>query len=253
MKRIQHIFSVVVVTMLTLQLTATAYAGMPSSLRLSQYVTKYGAERMIGLSTGVFLGLIVSTVIIRVCWGVLAKGTDWPRPTLTKAFAATLLGGTLFFLVIVMIAGSRELFSPGAWEPDGVLYKLASSPPTHEQYTVSQLAELQAARRTAIVALRDYLKVHPFAEPVTSITSRESRNVYELWVIPYAFGMRYEHHPDKDDGRWLVIEPAALEHHLPEAGRLAIDRNTWEIVEVSSANNANTNEPEVFYPQIHAE
>ena len=243
MKRSQYIFSVAVVTMLTLQMTATAYAGMPSSLRLSQYVTKYGAERMIGLSTGVFLGLIVSTVIIRVCWGVLVKGTDWPPPTLTKSFAATLLGGTLFFLVIVMIAGSRELFSPGAWEPDGVLYKLASSPPMHEQYAVSDLAELKATRRTAMVALRDYLKVYPFANPATS-TLPPSRQVQELWVIPYSFGMRYEHHPDKDDGRWIAIEPAALQHHLPEAGRLAIDRNSWEIVVVSSASNVTTSVPE---------
>jgi len=227
-KRIQQKVGVVLLTILIAQVTASVYAGMPSSLRLSQYVTKYGAERMIGLSTGVFLGLVVSTLIIRVCWGVLVQGTDWPKPTLTKSFAATLLGRTLFFLVIVMIAGSRELFSPGAWEPDGVLYKLASSPPTHADYTVSDLAELAAARRTAIAALRDHLKAE------LGQTSKASQRVQQLWNIPYAFGMQYEHHPEEDDGPWLAVEPAALTHHLPEAGRLGIDRKTWEIVEIPS-------------------
>jgi len=222
---------VVVVSILTLQMTTLLYAGMPSSLRLSQYVTKYGAERMIGLSTGVFLGLVVSTLLIRVCWGVLVQGTEWPKPTLMKSFAATLLGGTLFFLVIVMIAGSRELFSPGAWEPDGVLYKLASSPPTHADYTISDIAELRAARRAAIVALRDHLKTQTAA---SDQSFRAKYRIQQLWTIPYAFGMQYEHHPDQDDGPWLAVEPAALTHHLPEAGRLGIDRKTWEIVEISS-------------------
>jgi hypothetical protein len=244
MKRIQHIFSVVAALMFTLQMTAVVYAGMPSSLRLSQYVTKYGTERMIGLSTGVFLGLIVSTLLIRICWGVLVQGTAWPKPTLTKSFAVTLLGGTLFFLVIVMIAGSRELFSPGAWEPDGVLYKLASSPPTHSDYTASQLVELKAARRAAIVALRDHLKV---SGNMDSETLRKKHLTRELWTIPYAGGMQYDYHPEQDAGSWLAVEPAALEYHLPEAGRLGIDRKTWEIVEissnpVSSANDAKTTE-----------
>ena len=245
MKRIPFMFGVIVVSLLIMQATTSVYAGMPSSLRLSQYVTKYGAERMIGLSTGVFLGLVVSTLIIRVCWGVLVKGTDWPKPTLLKSFAATLLGGILFFLVIVMIAGSREMFSPGAWEPDGVLYKLAASPPTHEKYTVSELTELKAVRRAAIVALRDHLKMqHNYSNPFTETSGswQANRRVQELWNIPFAFRMRYEHHPDEADGPWLVVEPAALEHALPEAGRLAIDRNTWEIIEVSSTNDANTKE-----------
>ena len=228
MNRIPHIISVVVPILIT-RMTVAAQAGMPSSLRLSLYVTKYGAERMIGLSTGVFLGLVVSTVIIRVCWGVLVQGTEWPKPTLMKSFAATLLGGILFFLVIVMIAGSRELFSPGVWEPDGVLYKLASSPPTHSNYSVSELDELKAARRAGIVALRDYLKTQTHAEP-----GKGNYRVRELWTIPYAFGMQYEHHPDEADGPWLAVEPAALEHQIPEAGRLGIDRTTLEIIEISS-------------------
>jgi len=99
--------------------TATAQAGMSSIV-----LTEYGVERITGLSTALFFGLVVSTLLVRFFWGLLVHETEWPKPTLMKSFAATFLGGLLFFLVLVMIAGSRELLTPGAWEPDGILYKL---------------------------------------------------------------------------------------------------------------------------------
>ncbi|MCL2623472.1 MAG: hypothetical protein FWD31_07380 [Planctomycetaceae bacterium] len=107
-------------TILTLQMTAPAQAGMSSIV-----LTEYGVERITGLSTALFFGLAVSTLLVRYFWGLLVRDTDWPKPTLAKSFAATFLGGLLFFLVLVMIAGSRELLTPGAWEPDGILYQLA--------------------------------------------------------------------------------------------------------------------------------
>ena len=100
--------------------TTTAQAGMSSIV-----LTEYGVERFTGLSTALFFGLVVSTLLVRFFWGLLVQETEWPKPTLAKSFAATFLGGLLFFLVLVMIAGSRELLTPGAWEPDGILYKLA--------------------------------------------------------------------------------------------------------------------------------
>ena len=248
MKHIPSTMIGVMASTLLLQMATAAHAGMPSSLRLSQYVTKYGAERMIGLSTGVFLGLLVSTLIIRACWGVLVRDTNWPKPTLPKSFAATLLGGILFFLVIVMIAGSRELFSPGAWEPDGVLYKLASSPSAQEKYAVSFSAEIKTDRHTAIVALRDHLKTlrtedgFPTWDEMFAKTTITQSIRLEYWTIPFASGMRYEYHPDQNDGPWLAVEPPALEQQTPDIKRLAIDRGTLEIVEVPSENHSKTSE-----------
>ena len=100
--------------------TAPVYAGMSSIL-----LTEYGVERFAGLSAAIFFGLIVSTLLVRFFWGLLVLETNLPKPTLVKSFAVTFLGGLLFFLVLVMVAGSRELFSPGAWVPDGILYKIA--------------------------------------------------------------------------------------------------------------------------------
>ena len=106
-----------------LSATSSVYAGMSAVV-----LTEYGVKRITGLSTAIFFGLVVSVLLVRFFWGLLVQETDWPKPTLAKSFAATFLGGLLFFLVLVMIAGSRELFSPGAWVPDGILYKLASKP-----------------------------------------------------------------------------------------------------------------------------
>ena len=111
---------IAVAAMLSLQMTATAQAGMSSIV-----LTEYGVELITGLSTALFFGLVVSTLLVRFFWGLLVHETEWPKPTLAKSFAATFLGGLLFFLVLVMIAGSRELLTPGAWEQDGILYKLA--------------------------------------------------------------------------------------------------------------------------------
>ena len=230
MKRIQHIFSAVVASILTLQMTAPAQAGMSSIV-----LTEYGVARITGLSTSLFFGLVVSTLLVRFFWGLLVRETEWPKPTLVKSFAATFLGGLLFFLVLVMIAGSRELFSPGAWQPDGILYKLAShqdtGPDTTDAVSVSVtiLSDIALARRQSLEPLRDHLRRAAESDDglPTIIPQGASPQAADLWVIPFSSGVRYEYHPQPDDGPWLVVEPPYI-----EGQRHAIERATWEIVEV---------------------
>ena len=100
--------------------TAPVYAGMSSIL-----LTEYGVERFFGLSAAFFFGLIVSTLLVRFFWGLLVLETNLPKPTLVKSFAVTFLGGLFFFLMLVMVGGICELFSPGVWMPNGILYKIA--------------------------------------------------------------------------------------------------------------------------------
>ncbi|MGL4942717.1 MAG: hypothetical protein ACRC46_05960 [Thermoguttaceae bacterium] len=114
------LFLAIVVMFLSVTL---AQAGM-SSVSL----TDYGVQRLVNLSTAIFFGMVVATLLVRLSWGRIVADTDLPKPTLVKSLAVTFLGGLLFFLVLVMIAGSRELFSPGAWLPDGILYRLAPNP-----------------------------------------------------------------------------------------------------------------------------
>jgi len=216
----QSFCCIVAATILTLQMTASAQAGMSSIV-----LTEYGVKRITGLSTAIFFGLVVSTLLVRFFWGLLVRETEWPKPTLVKSFAATFLGGLLFFLVLVMIAGSRELFSPGAWQPDGILYKLAShqdtGPDTTDTVSVSVtiLSDIALARRQSLEQLRAHLRQKRLPA--------QSPQADDLWVIPFSSGVCYEYHPQPGDGPWLVVEPSYI-----EGQRHAIERATWEIVEI---------------------
>ena len=220
MKRIRHSIGIVVMLMLTTQMTATAQAGMSSIV-----LTEYGVRRITGLSTALFFGLVVSTLLVRFFWGLLVRETDWPKPTLAKSFAATFLGGLLFFLVLVMIAGSRELLTPGAWKSDGILYTLSSKPDVEPNNTAPVLSEIEQARRQSLETLRDHLK--RAAESKNGLPTKIPNDAGSLWVIPFASGMRYEYHPSPEDGHYLVIAPKYL-----EGQRLAIVRDSFEIVEI---------------------
>jgi len=51
-----------------------------------------------------------------------------PRLSFGRALAGVILWGLLFFIVLTMISGARELMTPGAWKKDGATYKLADDP-----------------------------------------------------------------------------------------------------------------------------
>jgi hypothetical protein len=99
---------------------SAAFAGMPS-LTLSDVASL----RLSGISF--FLVLLLLTAWgFRYVWNYLRR--DFGRmPVLTyrMSLAAVLLLGLLFNIVLLMIAGTRELMTPGAWEKSGVTYKLS--------------------------------------------------------------------------------------------------------------------------------
>jgi hypothetical protein len=104
--------------MLTL-MTSHILAGMPS-------VTLTDVTRMRLQSISLFL------VILLLCaWGVQALWNylrrDFPRlPRMSygRALAVMSLWGLIFVIVLTMISGARELLTPGAWEKDGMTYRL---------------------------------------------------------------------------------------------------------------------------------
>ncbi len=100
-----------------------ALAGMPSVL-----LTDWANLRLKTLSF-FLLSILVCTLFIRLIWNSLAK--DFPKlPKLTyrKTLAAVLVLCLVFMLLLTMIAGARELLTPGAWRKTGLLYKVDSKP-----------------------------------------------------------------------------------------------------------------------------
>lgn len=101
------------------------------------------------------LVLLVSAWGIKLLWNGLRR--DFPRlPWLSykRALALVTLWGFLFVLVLTMISGARELMTPGAWEKDGLTYKLKSAPEQDELEAArwSGMAELKAARKRALAS-----------------------------------------------------------------------------------------------------
>ena len=96
-----------------------AWAGMPS-LTLSDTANL----RLSGISF--FLGLLlVSALGFKYLWNYLRRDFGrMPYLSYRMALAAVLLLGLLFNIILLMIAGTRELMTPGAWEKSGVTYKL---------------------------------------------------------------------------------------------------------------------------------
>ncbi len=218
------------VTLLCVVMPHDAYAGM-STVTLS----RFGMERLIGLSTVLFLLVVVVATTLTYCWNRLVKDTNWPRLTHPKAIGFAFLAGLLSFLVLVMIAGSRELLSPGAWKPKGILYELADKPgETPEiKYDAEMLvpeadtpeARL-AVRRESLARLRaalwKYADEHGGTFPKSLPESLEA--------IPVSGGLKYRFFPKPSDDdaekRFLVLET-----DMNEPPQLALDRQGM-IVEV---------------------
>ncbi|MDR0326675.1 MAG: hypothetical protein LBI05_00090, partial [Planctomycetaceae bacterium] len=179
--------------------------------------------------------IIVTATILTYCWNRLVKDSTLPRLTHPKAIGFAFLGGLLFFLVLVMIAGSRELLSPGEWRPNGILYKLNTPPEPpvlSAGFDPDTLIPLEdspearlAVRRENLIRLRSALWKYadenggnfPDAIPQT------------LHVIPVSGGVKYRYAPH--DGAFLVLEP-----DLNEPPRLGLNRQ-GVIVEYQDQSN----------------
>jgi hypothetical protein len=96
-----------------------AWAGMPSP-----HLSDWAELRFEAISFFVVVLLAVAAAV-RWLWNSLAKDfPKLPRLSYRRALAAAMLGGLVLVVVLTMIAGSRELLTPGAWQKQGVLYKV---------------------------------------------------------------------------------------------------------------------------------
>ena len=120
---VRRLLAIIVVRTLALR-PAVALAGMPS-----MDLSDWAATRIDTISFFAALFLILA-VVLRLLWNFLAR--DFPAlPVLTfkRALAAVLLLSLLLAVVLTMIAGARELLTPGAWQKQGHIYRLSEPKP----------------------------------------------------------------------------------------------------------------------------
>lgn len=119
----RRLLAIIAVTTLALR-PAVAMAGMPS-IDLSDWAAT--RVETISFFAAFFFVLVV---VLRLLWNFLAR--DFPAlPVLTvkRALAAVVLLSLLLAVVLTMIAGARELLTPGAWQKQGHVYRLSEPKP----------------------------------------------------------------------------------------------------------------------------
>ena len=136
--------------LLLLLTPAVALAGMPSFM-----LTEVASQRFQAISFFLVLFLLVS-LAVRALWNRL--GRDVPRlPKLGfgSALALVFLWGLGFQLVLSMIAGGRELMTPGAWEKKGATYELKQSElPSEKELVLPGAAPAAGGAARGAVGLR---------------------------------------------------------------------------------------------------
>jgi len=98
--------------------TMTASAGMTVIT-----LTDLAKSRLDALSFFIVLYLLISWVV-KLLWNHLQKTfTALPKLDYKRALALVFLSGLLFYVVLTMISGAREVLTPGVWEKQGVGYR----------------------------------------------------------------------------------------------------------------------------------
>jgi hypothetical protein len=197
---------------------APAHAGMPTIL-----LTDIARMRIQAISF-FLLGLLISSKFIQSVWNSLGKDfTLLPRLSYFKALGVVTIWGMLFVLVLTMIAGARELMTPGAWEKKGATYRLAEPP---KEATPSTEDSIENARYTKLESLRralwEYADTHHGQFP----KDRETPDIAaDKWRLPDVSGLRYLYVSGLETGRkspGASTVPLAYEPEYYDSGRLVL-------------------------------
>ena len=96
-----------------------ATAGMPSFT-----LTDVAQSRLQAISFFLLMFLVLSAVVQGIWNSLRSDFPKLPRLTYKRSVGLVALWGMIFLLLLTMISGARELMTPGAWEKDGLTYKV---------------------------------------------------------------------------------------------------------------------------------
>jgi hypothetical protein len=221
--------SLSVAVLAALGIAERARAGMPAPLPSEDDIVRVfrlneTVDQRLQAISFFLVGLLLCAAVNRWLWNYLAR--DWkamPRLSYGKALAAVVLWGLVFFVVLTMISGARELMTPGAWKKQGITYQLADADnradPSPDLLRRQQLEQLRQA-------LWHFAATHdgrfPNKDELAAIPG-------DLWIVPESGGMRYGYVPGqtaKQAAAPLLIAPA------PEPGKRLVLRTDGTIAEV---------------------
>lgn len=203
----------IVATAATWSATSIAAAGMPAPLpsdfETVTRLTESAHGRVQAISFFVF-GVLLSALLVKLLWNALCRDfPGLPRLRYFSALGGTLLWGLLFVIVLTMVAGARELMTPGAWEKQGMTYTLAGS--QEEPAVVAAADSREAHLEKLSVELLRFAAKNDGRYPDSF---DELEHPGDLGDVPGYSGLRYLLVPGRnadETGRLLVYEPE-VEH-----------------------------------------
>lgn len=180
----------------TSRFSLNALAGMPS-FSLSDL-----AEMRLQSISFFLVVLLLGAWGVKLLWNGLRKDfPKLPRLTYKRSLMLVALWGFVFILVLSMISGARELMTPGAWEKDGLTYKLAGG---------GDAEQMMSARRNRIAALKDGLWSYA-DEHDGKLPSSTTDLPAEVWESADITAAPFEYRPNAtlgDPDSIVAVEPA---------------------------------------------
>ncbi|WP_339741890.1 hypothetical protein [uncultured Rubinisphaera sp.] len=211
-------------------------AGMPSITLSSSAAERFNAISFF------LLVLLLSTLIIRFCWGQLSDVTPQiPKATFRQAFAVSILLGLCSIVVLTMISGARELMTPGAWQKNGLTYQVGQTETgNNTEITLADYKlEIMSQRELKITELKNQLLIYSARHDGQYPASKdESWFVESLWQLPETLGgtyiLRSGHQfsnapiplviePEIDGSQWAILANGSVQNFKPDALKELLD------------------------------
>lgn len=211
---------------LSLIFTLPAYAGMTVIT-----LTDAAKARLDVLSFFLFVYLLLA-LVVKVLWNSLAKGFEkMPRLNYRRALALMLLSGLFLYVILTMISGARELLTPGAWEKQGIGYRLRDDAEA-EADRAARKQRLETLKR----AIWEYAENHDGKVPNGPFNGEVPRELWQYYAGNYYAYLRPEaigvgrqvmiYEPSNAGPRRFVLFTDGSIEDWPE-GKLADAVNDW--------------------------
>ncbi|MES2474670.1 MAG: hypothetical protein V4640_02735 [Verrucomicrobiota bacterium] len=147
-----------------------AFAGMTVVT-----LTDMAKARLDALSFFLALYFLIA-LLVKLAWNQLASAfSSMPRLNYRRALGLVFVTGLLFYVVLTMISGARELLTPGAWEKQGTGYR--------QREKAGELTKEQ--RRANLGKLQEavwaYARSHDGNAPPSPLVSEMNP---EAWLYP---------------------------------------------------------------------
>lgn len=138
-------------------------------------LTDIARVRIDAISFFLFAYLVIAWVV-KLIWNQLAKSfSSLPQLKYLQALGVVFTTGLLFYVVLTMISGARELLTPGAWEKQGTGYRLREDDPI----PLDKGKRREALRRIQ-GAIWDHAKAHGGNAPASPMAAGMDPGLWEF-------------------------------------------------------------------------